>query len=105
MTTMQVKNAAGGTEAIEKPLPPGRSAANASRPVALSNEDKQALDALAVRDSTGGVINPDNYAQTLTYNGDGTVATISFTDGTNTWTQTFTYTSGKVSGISAWVKS
>lgn len=56
-------------------------------------------------DSMGGICLPDRYAQSLTYNGDGTVNTISFTDGTHTWTQTFTYTNGKVTGISAWVKS
>lgn len=56
-------------------------------------------------DSAGAVVNPDAYAQVLTYNGDGTVNTIAFTDGTNTWTQTFSYTAGNVTGISKWVKS
>lgn len=56
-------------------------------------------------DTAGNGINPDAYAQILTYNGDGTVATISFTDGTNTWTQTFTYTAGLLTGVSRWVKS
>ena len=58
-----------------------------------------------VVDSTGAYFNPDNLAQTLTYNGDGTVATIAATDGANTWTQTFTYTSGNLTGISKWVKA
>lgn len=56
-------------------------------------------------DSGGGSINPDDFAQTLTYNGDNTLATMSFTDGTNTWTQTFTYTTGNLTGVSKWVKS
>lgn len=46
MTTMNVKDADGATIAIEKPLAPGRVAAASSRPVALSTEDKAALDAL-----------------------------------------------------------
>lgn len=46
MTTINVKDAAGTTVAIEKPLIPGRAAAVASRPVVLSTEDKAALDAL-----------------------------------------------------------
>jgi len=60
---------------------------------------------IAVADSTGADINPDNYAQTLTYNADGTVATIAFTVAPNTWTQTFTYTNGNLTSISKWVKS
>jgi len=46
MATMNVKDAAGDTVAIEKPLAPGRAAASASRPVALSNEDFALLDGL-----------------------------------------------------------
>lgn len=48
MTTMDVKDAAGATIPIEKPLAPARAAAANSRPVALSNEDKAVLDALVV---------------------------------------------------------
>lgn len=59
----------------------------------------------AIVDSAGGIVNPDDFAQTLTRNADGTVNTIAFTDGTNTWTMTFSYTSGQVTGISKWVKS
>jgi hypothetical protein len=39
MATIDVKDAAGLTVAVEKPLPPGRVAAASSRPVALSTED------------------------------------------------------------------
>lgn len=66
MATIDVKDAAGATVAIEKPLTPGRAAATSSRPVALSNEDKTALDALvtAAQDTTtpspvGGAIAHD----------------------------------------------
>lgn len=60
---------------------------------------------LALRDSAGAVITPDAWPQTLTYNADDTIATVSFTDGTHTWTQSFTYTAGKVTAISAWVRA
>lgn len=47
MATINVKDAAGSTVAIEKPLTPGRAAAASSRPIALSTEDKAVLDTLA----------------------------------------------------------
>jgi len=59
----------------------------------------------ATVDSTGATIYPDNYAHILTYNGDSTLATDSFTDGVNTWTQTLSYTSGNLTSYSKWVKS
>lgn len=46
MATIDVKDAAGSTVAVEKPNANGRAAAAASRPVALSTEDKAALDTL-----------------------------------------------------------
>lgn len=46
MTTMNVKDASGATVSVEKPLAPGRAAAASSRPIALSTEDKTALDLL-----------------------------------------------------------
>lgn len=46
MATIDVKDAAGATVALEKPLVPGRAAATASRPVVLSTEDLAALAAL-----------------------------------------------------------
>lgn len=59
----------------------------------------------AVLDGSGNSINPDNYGHAFTYNADGTIATDSFTDGANTWTQTYTWTAGKLAGTSVWVKS
>jgi hypothetical protein len=47
MATMQVRNAAGGVETIQKPNANGRAAEANSSPVALSSEDKAALDQLA----------------------------------------------------------
>jgi len=45
MATINVKDSAGATVAVEKPLAPGRSAAAASKPVVLSTEDLAALQA------------------------------------------------------------
>lgn len=49
MATIDVKDAAGATVALEKPLAPGRAAAAASRPVALSNEDAAFLDGIETK--------------------------------------------------------
>jgi hypothetical protein len=46
---MNIKNAAGATEAVEKPPAPGRAAAAASRPVALSTEDLAAISAITTK--------------------------------------------------------
>lgn len=46
MTTMGVLDKDGSPVTIEKPLAPGRAAASASRPVALSNEDAAFLDGI-----------------------------------------------------------
>lgn len=56
MATMNVKDASGATVAVEKPNANGRSAAAASRPVALSTEDKTALDALATQVTLAAVL-------------------------------------------------
>jgi hypothetical protein len=61
MATIDVKDAGGSTVAIEKPLAPGRAAASASRPVALSNEDFAVLDGLetvlgTIDADTGGIL-------------------------------------------------
>lgn len=46
MATIDVKDAAGSTVEIEKPLAPGRAAAATSRPVVLSTEDAAKVPAL-----------------------------------------------------------
>lgn len=48
--------------------------------------------------------NLDSLAQSLVYNVDGTLDYIQVVSGGNTYRQTFTYTSGVVTGISAWTK-
>lgn len=61
---------------------------------------------VAVLDNTGEQVAIDSLAQTLTYNGpNGAVDTIAATNGSNTWTQTFTYTDSNITGISQWVRS
>lgn len=47
----------------------------------------------------------EDVAQTLTYNADGTIATMVKVVGGVTYTKTFSYTSGNITGISAWVAS
>jgi hypothetical protein len=47
MATVDVKDAAGSTVAIEKPLAPGRAAEAASKPVALSTEDLAVLSGIS----------------------------------------------------------
>jgi len=59
-----------------------------------------------VTDSTGQfAFDPNSLEQTLTYNSAGDLETITLTslEG-HSFRQTLTYTSGKVSKISAWVK-
>lgn len=58
-----------------------------------------------VLDSTRQIsFDPDSLPHTYTYNGDGTLATDSVTFGAAVFVKTYTYTSGKVTGESAWVK-
>ncbi len=52
MTTMNVLDSAGAVVAIEKPLPPARAAAAASRPVVLSTEDLAVLSSIDTKLTT-----------------------------------------------------
>lgn len=65
--------------------------------------------------SDGSIIFPDDLAQTLSYNGDGTLNYIEVTAPATvtpqgvtvlggTYRQTYSYTSSRVTGISKWVK-
>ena len=71
-------------------------------PTTLASYD----DVLLVRSAGGGdlPVDPDSLAQTLAYNGDNTLNYIQVTDGVTSWRQTFGYTSGKLTSISAWVE-
>ncbi len=58
-------------------------------------------------DSTGAAATvgfADTGAQTISYNADGTVAYVETANALGTWRQTFTYTGGKLTGVSQWVK-
>lgn len=57
-----------------------------------------------ITDSGGQQFDPDSLAQTFAYNGDGTLNYIQATDGVSTWRQTYTYTAGVLTGVSAWVR-
>lgn len=58
-----------------------------------------------ITDDRGTPLYPERYAHTLTYDGSGNLLTDTFTDGTYTWTQTYTWTAGNLTSISAWVRS
>ena len=58
------------------------------------------LDAMG---SDGQSIDLDSAATTLTYNSDGTLATATVVWAGKTYRQTYTYTTGKLTSISAWV--
>lgn len=60
----------------------------------------------SVTGSDGTLLELDALAQTLNYNGDGTLNYIQVTHPTNTFSyrQTFGYTSGALTSITGWVK-
>lgn len=58
----------------------------------------------ATRAQDGTLLYLDELAQTIAYNGDGNVDYVQTTLGDNTYRQTMTYTSGKLTGVSEWVK-
>jgi YD repeat-containing protein len=63
-----------------------------------------AVVAAATRDSTDAIVNPDSWTHALAYDGEGNLSTDTATDGIDTWVQTFTYTDGELTAVSAWVK-
>jgi hypothetical protein len=58
-------------------------------------------------DSNGGPLplGFDFLPQVLAYDGSDRLQTITVEHGADTYTQTFTYTGGLLTGVSAWVKS
>ena len=61
--------------------------------------------ALSAVTATDGVQVPiDSLPQSLAYDGSGNLTTTTVTYLGNTYVQTLTYTAGKVTGISQWVK-
>ncbi len=57
----------------------------------------------AVIDSTGQPFGPDACAHTYDYSA-GLLVTDTATDGTSTWVKTYSYTLGKLTGETKWVK-
>lgn len=54
--------------------------------------------------SDGVIVYPDNLAQVLAYDGSGNLSTVTVVAPSGTYRQTLTYTAGKVTNISTWVK-
>lgn len=59
---------------------------------------------ITVRASDGEFLVLDELPQALAYNADGTLNYVEVTKDSKTYRQTYTYTSGKVTAISTWVK-
>lgn len=72
-------------------------------PLTVDQAGRAAVSASA-RGSDGAVLDIDSLAQTLAYNGDGTLNYVQVVHEGSTYRQTMTYTSGKLTGISGWVK-
>ncbi len=64
----------------------------------------QTLTSRVVVASDGQLVPVDDLAQVIVRNGDGSVNYIQVVHVGNTYRQTLTYTTGAVTGISAWVK-
>lgn len=52
----------------------------------------------------GVLVDPSTLAHAYAYNGDGTLQTDTVTVGDDTFVKTYTYTSGRLTGESVWVK-
>lgn len=52
----------------------------------------------------GRAIDPDSLPNAFFYNPDGTLAYVQVTEGGYTYRQTYSYSAGKLSGLSAWTK-
>lgn len=58
-----------------------------------------------VLDTGGNFVPLDSLAQHFNRDGSGNVTSIVASNGTDTWTQTFTYVTGALSDITGWVKA
>lgn len=56
------------------------------------------------RANDGTLLYLDELEQTIAYNGSGQIDYVQVAAGDSTYRQTMTYTSGKLTGVSAWVK-
>lgn len=62
------------------------------------------FNASAVRASDGAILQLDELAQVLAYDGSNNLTSITVTAGGTTYIQTLTYTGSNLTGISVWVK-
>ena len=58
----------------------------------------------AVIASDGAMVPVESLAQTLAYDGSGNLSTVTVAWQGNTYVQTLTYTSSKLTGVTVWVK-
>lgn len=65
--------------------------------------ETQAVKSFLALGDDGSLLDLDSWAHTLAYNADGTLNYDEVTDGTNSWRQTMTWSSGNLTGTSAWV--
>lgn len=72
-----------------------------SLPVALATDSAPMPDALG---SDAVPLFLESWPQTLAYNANGTIASITAINGAASWRKTFSYTTGTLSGISTWVR-
>lgn len=56
------------------------------------------------RANDGTLLYLDELAQTIEYNGSGQIDYVQVVAGDSTYRQTMTYTGGKLTGVSEWVK-
>lgn len=54
--------------------------------------------------SDGSPLDLESWAHSYNHNPDGSLNYIEVTDGISTWRQTWTWTAGKLTGTSGWVK-
>lgn len=62
------------------------------------------MELYTMANDTQGRSVPEDGNDTIAYNSDGTINTITRTHGPDTWVQTYTYTSGSLTNVSGWVK-
>lgn len=74
-----------------------------SNPVTEAQLEAQ-LKSVGVVASDGKMFNPASYAQTLSYNGDGTLNYVSIVVAGNTYRKSLTWLDSVVTGVSNWVK-
>lgn len=66
--------------------------------------DMQVVVTADVIGSDGTILDMGSWAHTFSYNTDGTIALEQVTNSADIWRQTWTWSSGNLTALSAWVK-